>query len=116
MGTLNPFITRLAFLALCMFLLGSFKLGTREKYNSAAIQSVPNESGQVIFKKKCSSCHGINGNARLFGAANLQTSRKDNAAIVQIITLGRKAMPAYGKTLTSVEIQRVTEFVESLQK
>ena len=72
--------------------------------------------GHEIFDQYCASCHGSDGAAGVMGAANLQALTANSAAVIQIITGGKKSMPAFGKTLSTDEIQQVTDYVKQLHR
>lgn len=73
-------------------------------------------NGEVIFKKNCKSCHGMDGTKGSFKAANLQTSKITDSEIKSIIKIGRGKMKSYKDKLSDVEIEEVTEYVKGLRK
>lgn len=78
-----------------------------------------------IFKENCAKCHSQDGRAKslrgkLSGArdltdANWQAEVSDER-IFNSITNGRKKMPAFGKKLSSDEINSLVAFVRGLKK
>ncbi|MFQ5703647.1 MAG: c-type cytochrome [Gemmatimonadales bacterium] len=78
-----------------------------------------------IFKRNCSACHGKKGkgdgpaavalNPRPANLANAKfMAQYSDEELREIITNGRRTMPAFGKLLKPEELQAVAEFVRSL--
>lgn len=72
-------------------------------------------SGASIFATNCATCHGADGGggqgpALGDGAANERLSEAD---MVEVVTKGRAAMPAWKGVLTDAEIARVVRYVRS---
>ncbi|MBV6623934.1 MAG: c-type cytochrome [Rivularia sp. (in: Bacteria)] len=72
--------------------------------------------GAKLFKQNCAACHAGGGN---LVAAN-KTLKKDalekydmysKEAIVYQVTNGKNAMPAFGKRLSSEQIESLAEYV-----
>jgi len=72
--------------------------------------------GQITFIQHCKLCHGANGDLGLSGAANLKISVLTKEEVAQVVTNGRKAMPAWGQQLTPEQINQVSEYVLSLRR
>lgn len=78
----------------------------------------------ATFTSNCAVCHGADGSGNTpagkhFGARDLRgTHVKDltDAQIQQVITDGRKAMPAYGKDLSAEQIKGLVQYIHELQK
>lgn len=69
--------------------------------------------GQATFAASCASCHGTDGGggqapALADGAAN---GKLDRTRMVELVTSGRAAMPAFGERLSAQEIADVVDFV-----
>ena len=78
---------------------------------------------RALFVENCATCHGKNGRAltfhgRLVGAQNLTDAKwqveTTDEEIINAIKTGPKVMPAFGKKLSSSEIQAMTKYVRSL--
>lgn len=69
-----------------------------------------------LYERKCARCHGVEGTKTLFGTKNLQKSKIENEAIIQIIQNGKKIMPAYKTKLSTEEIIQVADYVKMLRK
>lgn len=76
----------------------------------------PIDNGKALFQAKCSVCHGLDGTAGIANAANLKTSQSDSISIIQTITNGKNAMPAFKSQLEAEDINQVAEYVRSLRK
>lgn len=71
--------------------------------------------GKAIFETKCARCHGNDGTKGLLGARNLQTSQLPDAELLQVVTKGRRIMPAWGNRLSNGELQQVVQYVKQLR-
>ncbi len=71
--------------------------------------------GKAIFEDKCAHCHGKDGTKGLLGAKNLQISHLPDAELLQVVTKGRRIMPAWGKRLSAQELQQVVSYVKQLR-
>ncbi len=77
-------------------------------------------SGSKIFSNSCASCH-INGNNVLIASKTLKKEallqylkgyeEEPESAIINQVTNGKNAMPAFKNRLTPVEIERVASYV-----
>ncbi len=72
-------------------------------------------SGEMIYKKNCVACHGIDGRLQLNGAANLTESNFSEEEIIEIVTHGKKQMLAFSNILSSEEIFLVANYVNKLK-
>lgn len=72
-------------------------------------------TGKDIYKKKCQRCHGETGGKGIFGAKNLQISHMKYEDIVNIITNGKRPMPAFRTKLSPEEITLVANYAMSLR-
>lgn len=77
---------------------------------------------RALFVENCATCHGRDGRAHTFhgwlvGAQNLTDPRwqedTTDQEITNAITTGPGVMPAFGKKLSSSEIQALAEYVRS---
>ena len=79
-------------------------------------------SFEALFKQKCVKCHGADGSGdtsmgRIFNAPDFTDSgwwakHSDSAERVQVITKGKKNMPAFGRKLTGAQIAGLATYVE----
>lgn len=65
-------------------------------------------NGEMIFKQKCSLCHSIE-KKKLGPAVKLMS--KEVGVLRDIISKGKKPMPAYEDKLTSSEIDSLVEYL-----
>lgn len=72
--------------------------------------------GKTVFEDKCARCHGKDGTKGLLGAKNLQISTLPDAELLQVITKGRRIMPAWGNKLSVQELQLVLNYVKQLRR
>lgn len=72
-------------------------------------------TGKEIYKKKCQRCHGDKGGKGISGAKNLQISHMKYEDIINLITNGKKPMPAFKARLTPEEISLVANYATSLR-
>ncbi len=78
------------------------------------------QAGAALYKTKCASCHGANGE----GKAALKTRDLGSAAVQQmsdaeltaITANGKGKMPGYAKSLKPDQIQDLVAYMRSLAK
>jgi len=82
------------------------------------------DSAQNLYKTKCASCHGIQGDAATPMAKALKVLpfkdpvmiKASDAQFVASTKNGKGKMPAYAGKLTDVQIDEVTAYIRTLQK
>ena len=89
-----------------------FLLALLPRVASAAPPVLP---GQVIFQKNCVRCHGANGKRGLNGAHDLTKSNLNEFGRTYLVTNGMGKMPAFGKTLTPMQVQQVVAYSLTLK-
>lgn len=73
-------------------------------------------AGKAVFTANCNACH-MNGNNVVVAAKTLkkealeQYGMYDAAAIINQVTNGKNAMPAFGGRLTPAQIENVAAYV-----
>lgn len=73
-------------------------------------------SGKDLFTKKCSQCHGIDGDAQRSNAPKLSKSSLDQAGIKDIVRSGKGIMFSFTKKdLSDEELDAVSKYVLSLR-
>lgn len=90
--------------------------GTDTTETSPTHEEKPMLPGQSVYISHCKLCHGSKGDLGISGAANLKISLLSVDEIKNVVTNGRKAMPAWGKQLKPEEIQAVSEYVITLRQ
>src|SRR5688572_10399004 len=73
-------------------------------------------NGKSLYERKCSRCHGEDGTPEKRNVPNLKKSDITDAERIEIITNGEEKMPAFGKKLSTQEIQAVAAYAKSLKK
>jgi mono/diheme cytochrome c family protein len=83
-------------------------------------------STETLFKQKCVKCHGADGSGdtslgRIFGTPDFTDSgwwarHSNTAEHIQVITKGKKNMPAFGKKLTKAQITGLATYVQHFRQ
>jgi quinohemoprotein ethanol dehydrogenase len=68
------------------------------------------DAGATVFTSACVACHGEQGEGGHGGGPSLQASRSA-AIVLQTVSEGRNAMPAFGSALTAEQIRDVAAYV-----
>jgi quinohemoprotein ethanol dehydrogenase len=68
------------------------------------------DAGKAVYDTACVFCHGEQGEGGHGGGPTLQALRNP-AVVIQTVSEGRNAMPAFGATLTSEQIRDVAGYV-----
>lgn len=74
--------------------------------------AIAGPDGAAVFKKKCAMCHAVD--KKKVGPA-VKDMNKDAAFLKDVVTNGRKVMPAFGAKLEAEEIDAVVAFLVSNQ-
>ena len=79
-------------------------------------------SSEALFKQKCAKCHGADGSGdtslgRIFNAPDFTDNSwwaKHSGAgeLVNVISRGKKNMPAFGRKLTKAQIAGLAAYVQ----
>ena len=87
---------------------------------SAPARAAP--STETLFKQKCVKCHGADGSGdtslgRIFGTPDFTDSgwwakHSNTAEHIQVITKGKKNMPAFGKKLAKAQIANLATYIQ----
>jgi len=85
--------------------------GADTNSNKPSGDSKPALPGETVYISHCKLCHGSKGDLGISGAANLKISLLSIDEVKNVVTNGRKAMPAWGKQLSAEQIQQVSEYV-----
>lgn len=73
------------------------------------------QHGEELYSKNCTICHGAEGDLGLGGASNLKASVLSDSEIVNVISNGRKNMPAY-KQLSEQDVEALKNYLITLRK
>lgn len=80
---------------------------------------------EVLYKQKCSKCHGTDGSGetslgRIFNAPDFTDAgwwaKHPSGELVNIISHGKKNMPAFGKKLTRAQIANLAAYVQRFKQ
>lgn len=79
--------------------------------------------GAPTYKAKCSMCHGPDGkgatpmgkNLKVRDLSSADVQKQTDIQLTQVIAGGKGKMPAYGKQLTTAEIQAVIAHIRTLK-
>jgi mono/diheme cytochrome c family protein len=82
------------------------------------------DSGADLFKSKCASCHGASGagdtamgkSMKLKDLGSADVQKQSDADLANVITKGKKPMPAYEGKLTNDQIQDLVKYIRTLKK
>ncbi|MBD0401088.1 cytochrome c [Flammeovirga sp. EKP202] len=74
-------------------------------------------SGKDLFTKKCSQCHGIDGDAQRSNAPKLSESKLNDAEIEHLVRNGKGIMFSFSeKDISNEELKAITKYAKSLRK
>jgi mono/diheme cytochrome c family protein len=68
------------------------------------------DNGLAVYTTACLACHGERGEGGHGGGPSLQAS-KNSAVVLQVVSEGRNAMPAFNGTLTAEQVRDVAAYV-----
>ncbi|PZR21379.1 MAG: hypothetical protein DI535_28420 [Citrobacter freundii] len=72
-------------------------------------------TGEALYLKYCTPCHGDDGTKGKFGAKNLRKSILADAELFTVISNGRKWMPSWKKKLDPDQITAVMNFIKGFR-
>ena len=80
--------------------------------------------GATLFQSNCLMCHGADGKGSTPTGQALKVANLDSPAIVKmsdaelanVISKGKKSMPAFGSRLTPPQIESLVSYIRTLQK
>ncbi|ANQ49272.1 cytochrome c [Flammeovirga yaeyamensis] len=74
------------------------------------------KQGQITYDKKCSNCHGPDGNAQRSGAARLSESQLNQEGILKVIREGKGFMPKYSeREISNEDVEALSKYVLTLK-
>jgi mono/diheme cytochrome c family protein len=82
-------------------------------------------STEVVYKQKCSKCDGADGSSetslgRIFNAPDFTDggwwAKHPSGELVNIITRGKKNMPAFGENLTRAQMANLAAYVQRFKQ
>lgn len=72
--------------------------------------------GEAVYKTYCVACHGVDGQMKFGGAADLTQSSMPLDGRIEIVTHGQGAMNAFKSVLSEAEIRAVAEYSMTLSE
>ena len=82
------------------------------------------DNGATLFQSNCQMCHGADGKGatptgQALKVANLHSPevvKMTDADLANVISKGKKSMPAFGSRLSSAQIDSLVSYIRTLQK
>ncbi|MGG4146859.1 cytochrome c [Paenibacillus algorifonticola] len=78
-------------------------------------RSVQEGDPEIIYKKKCMSCHGTDLQGRRGPSLQNIGSRLTEEEIIDIVTNGKNGMPKFEKNISAEDIQSVSKWLSELK-
>jgi cytochrome c6 len=80
--------------------------------------------GAAIYKTKCSSCHGVDGSGQTPAGKSMkvhdlrspEVQQLTDIQLTDVIAGGKGKMPAYGKQISTADIQALIAHIRTLKK
>jgi mono/diheme cytochrome c family protein len=72
-------------------------------------------SGAELYSQKCTACHGDDGNLGLGGAKKISESTLSQVEREELISNGKKTMPAFKDQISQEEIKKIAEYTLTLK-
>jgi mono/diheme cytochrome c family protein len=73
-------------------------------------------NAKALYEKKCSLCHGNDGQLNLAGASDLSKSALSLEDRINVITNGKNNMTPFKAVLSEDEIKAVAIYIENFRK
>ena len=89
-----------------------------------ALPALAAPDGAAIYKAKCTTCHGADGSGQTPAGKSLklrdlksdEVQKQTDIELTKIISGGKGKMPAYGKQLSTADIEALIAHVRTLKK
>ncbi|WP_162160550.1 c-type cytochrome [Paenibacillus gorillae] len=85
------------------------------KTSSKEEQSNTDNAEQLIYKKKCISCHGVDLQGRAGPSLQNVGSRLTEEEIFDIVANGRKGMPKFEKRISEEELRSISRWLSEMK-
>lgn len=80
--------------------------------------------GAALYKTKCTSCHGADGSGqtpvgksmKIRDLRSAEVQKQTDIQLTDIIAGGKGKMPAYGKQISTADIQALIAHIRTLKK
>ena len=102
----------------------SFSCGNSDKPPFETKKQSPNDtkenktsslSGGELYSQKCTACHGDDGNLGIGGAKKISESTLSQVEREELISNGKKTMPAFKDQISSEEIKKIAEYTLTMK-
>lgn len=109
--------------SLAVTVAGQHKQASRR--NSSPVSSAQLARAKIVFAQNCARCHGADGRGETALGKELEATNLTDAEwhkkvsdkrLMQSVTSGRAAMPAFGKKLSTDDITALCAYVRTLKK
>jgi mono/diheme cytochrome c family protein len=85
--------------------------------------SAAGSDGAALYKSKCTSCHGADGSGQTPVGKSLKlrdlrsdtVQKQTDLELTKIISGGKGKMPAYGKQLTTPDIEALIAYIRTIK-
>ena len=92
-------------------------------FTTMGISAFAQDSPEAMYKAKCAACHGPDGAGgtaagKKLGAKDFHSpavTAMSDGDLVDITKNGKDKMPAYGKSLTDVQINAVVKYIRAMK-
>jgi len=82
------------------------------------------EDAATLFKTKCAVCHGLDGSGgtaqgkalKVRDLRSAEVQKQTDAQLADIITKGKKQMPALGKNFTQDQVKQLVAYIRGMAK
>lgn len=89
-----------------------------------AVSGASAATGAELYKTKCQACHGPDGSGQTtmgkkFGIRDLRSDavqKQTDLELTKVIAGGKGKMPAFGKQLTTADIEAIIAHIRTLKK
>lgn len=77
----------------------------------------PDATGGELYSQFCARCHGVELEGGIGGALGAGSDLVDrpDSYVADVIVSGRGSMPAFGRTLSDEQVERVVDFIRAEQ-
>jgi mono/diheme cytochrome c family protein len=79
--------------------------------------------GAAIYKSKCATCHGADGagqtavgkSMKLRDLRSAEVQKQTDVELTKVISGGKGKMPAFGKQLTTADVEALVAYIRTLK-
>jgi cytochrome c6 len=89
-----------------------------------ALPAIAASDGAALYKAKCATCHGTDGSGQTPAGKSLklrdlrsdEVQKQTDIELTKIISGGKGKMPAYGKQLSTADVEALIAHLRTLKK